>query len=73
MKYSGAILAVIVGSVLVTVLRGRFPEADSAFLAFIDQNLVSVFATLSAFFAYCSYLLWRHQKSASNDRKPDHS
>jgi uncharacterized BrkB/YihY/UPF0761 family membrane protein len=73
MKYRGVTLALIIGTVLVTLLRRGFPQADSTFLSLIDQNLFAICAALFVFFAYCYYLLMRHQKSSSNRRRHEES
>lgn len=66
MKQSISILALIAGTVCVTLLRNRYPEADKALLSFIDRNMILIAAALVAFFVYSGWLLLRHWKSSSN-------
>jgi hypothetical protein len=63
MKKTGLVLALISGTICVGLLRSAFPEADKAFLMFIDQNIVLIFSLLIAFFAYGFWLLVRHRNS----------
>ncbi len=57
MKKARLVLALIAGTICVGLLRNAFPEADKAFLMFIDQNIVLIFSLLIAFFAYGFWLL----------------
>jgi hypothetical protein len=60
MKISKSLMFVIVGTCIVSALRAFFPEADTMMLDFIDQNLVAIGICLCLFFAYCFYLLRKH-------------
>lgn len=60
MKVSKTLCVIIVGTGIVSVLRAVFPQMDAMMLDLIDQKIIAIGICLCIFFAYCLYLLKKH-------------
>ncbi len=59
MRRRATIIALIAGTVAVTLARPAFLDQDAVFLEFIDRNLMIIALIASIFVGYCFYLLRR--------------
>jgi hypothetical protein len=57
------LLIIILGTIMITGLRGAFPELDSRMISFIDSNILIVCASLLCFLTICIFFINKRKNS----------